>query len=182
MPEPVSSTSKRRVVTRLPGRCGSRHVSRSVTHPLDVNFVALLSRFRGTCVKRRSSMTIALGSGPEARERSAVARADHVLDERRDLVEEGREYDLRGERKVTGLDRGEVQRVLHERLGAPALLDGRHRAPVLHRERVVVVQKLCVAEDRVQWGAKLVAHVRQELALRFVRGLRRLTLPLGFAL
>ncbi|OQA94461.1 MAG: hypothetical protein BWY25_02772 [Chloroflexi bacterium ADurb.Bin222] len=90
------------------------------------------------------------------------------------LVEEGR---------ASRLDFRHFQHVVDEREQVlPAAVDGRKAFPLLRGELRVTVHQRGKTENRIQGRAQLVAHIRQENALRAVRGFSRFFCPEEFLL
>ena len=146
-------------VTRPPGR---------------LYFTALESRLRKTCLSRwRSAST---RSQPHVRDgvktvsiswRAASGRMSSSASWRKRA-----ELDrFRREREPAGLDARDIEHFVDEReqmsSGARDVLD----ALGLARRRLVELEELGEAEDGVERRAQLVAHAREEFALRAVRRL-----------
>ena len=87
------------------------------------------------------------------------------------------------ERQLTGLDFGEVEHVIDqaEKVLAVGLQAIQHLAHLVRRLAIDVIEdELGVAEDGIERGAQLVAHVGQELRLVLARDLELAALVLDF--
>ena len=156
----------------------SRDTSRR-TGPFSVNLQALLSRLNSTC------RTLVMSARMKPSRRGAIHRQRVAVSSRRaagwsSITSPHERRDLEGldeELHLAGLDLRKVENVVDQRLqvlaGRMDLLRGPAMESCLAQIVGLLLQHLAVADDGVQRGPQLVAHVREELALGAVGRFRR---------
>ena len=165
IPRPVSFTSIRKVRPST--------AQRTSIHPRSVNFTALESRFSMIC----STLSRSTATGHRGAARIETIRKTLLGKSRRDEALQGREKLIDDHVLIVvldfaGLEPGEVQHVFDQamqRFLTP--LNASQIFALCFRERPANAEfeKFDIAHDRVQRGSKLVAHRREELALRGIR-------------
>ena len=145
------------------------------TSPLSVNLMALPTRLSSTCARRRSSPWPTGRFGATSPRQGELLSGCERLHGCNDRVDDVLERVVRKiERQLTGLDFGEVEHVIDqaEEMLAVGVQAFEHLAHLVRRLAVDVVEnELGVAENGVERGAQLVAHVGEELRLVLARDL-----------